>query len=183
MTQHTLATQAPIPAKRFTLRPLRRSDAGMIGHYAADKRLATGLKSVPHPLPPGWGAAFVDRVLRAPDKGCVWVLDGAETRLAEVLGLVGLDRMDRDQAQIGYWVAPAFWNAGFASEAVDALVAANPLGSLRIFAEAFQDNPVSARVLTQCGFDYLGDAEAYCLARGATVPTWTYSRCMRTGDG
>ena len=84
--------------------------------------------------------------------------------------------MDRGQSEIGYWVAPAFWNTGFASEAVKAMVAANPHNARTIFAEVFQDNPVSARVLTNCGFEYLGDAEAFSVARNAAVQTWTYIR-------
>ena len=76
---------------------------------------------------------------------------------------------------IGYWVAPAFWNTGLASEAVKTLIAANPLLSDTIFAAVFQDNPASARVLTNCGFQYLGDAESFSVARDAAVPTWTYS--------
>jgi RimJ/RimL family protein N-acetyltransferase len=73
-------------------------------------------------------------------------------------------------------VAPAFWNLGIASEAVQALVAANPQGNKTMFAEAFQDNPRSARVLTNAGFQYLGDAESFSVARNARVPTWTYIR-------
>jgi RimJ/RimL family protein N-acetyltransferase len=45
-----------------------------------------------------------------------------------------------------------------------------------MFASVFQDNPASARVLTHCGFEYLGDAESYSVARESTVPTWTYLR-------
>ena len=73
-------------------------------------------------------------------------------------------------------MVPAFWNGGIASEAVEALVRANPQACKTIFAAVFQDNPASARVLTHAGFDYLGDAETYSVARGATVPTWTYLR-------
>jgi RimJ/RimL family protein N-acetyltransferase len=62
-----------------------------------------------------------------------------------------------------------------ASEAVRVLIAANPLQSTTIFASVFQDNPASARVLTNCGFEYLGDAESFSVARDASVPTWTYS--------
>ena len=84
--------------------------------------------------------------------------------------------MGREQSEIGYWVAPAFWNTGIASEAVRAMLAGrNPHGSRTLFAEVFQDNPVSARVLTNCGF------ELYRRCRGLfawlampTVPTWTY---------
>jgi RimJ/RimL family protein N-acetyltransferase len=103
-------------------------------------------------------------------------MDGAAQGLDEVLGVISLTRMGGGQSQIGYWVAPAFWNAGFASEAVRALVAADPHDARTLFAEVFQDNPVSARVLTNAGFEYLGDAEAFSVARGRVVPTWTYLR-------
>jgi RimJ/RimL family protein N-acetyltransferase len=106
----------------------------------------------------------------------IWVMDGATAGLPEVLGVISLKRIDRGQSEIGYWVAPAFWNGGIASEAVQALLAANPQGCRTIFAQVFQDNPGSARVLTNAGFEYLGDAETYSVARAARVPTWTYLR-------
>lgn len=101
-------------------------------------------------------------------------MDGAATGLSEVLGVISLKGMDRGQSEISCWVAQAFWNAGFASESVAALVQANPQKSRTIFAEVFQDNPGSARVLTNCGFAYIGDAESFSVARNARVPTWTY---------
>ena len=101
-------------------------------------------------------------------------MDGSEAGGAEFLGLITLQQLDRDQTEIAFWVAPTMWNTGFASEAVRALIAANPLASQTIFASVFQDNPGSARVLTNAGFDYLGDAEAFSVARGAKVATWTY---------
>ena len=96
--------------------------------------------------------------------------------LSLLMGLISLERMDRNQSEVGYWVAPAYWNTGLASRAVEALVLANPLRNKTMFASVFQDNPASARVLTHCGFEYLGDAESYSVARDANVPTWTYSR-------
>ena len=84
--------------------------------------------------------------------------------------------MDREQSEVGFWIAPAFWNAGLATEAVKGLVEANPHNDKTMFASVFQDNPASARVLTNSSFDYLGDAEAFSVARGAVVPTWTYLR-------
>ncbi len=167
--------QPEISAERFVLRPLRRSDEGLIAHYAADPRVARGTRTIPHPLPPGAIAQLIERAQRPDRTEDVWVIDGSANALAEVLGLVTLTRMDRNQSEVSYWVAPAFWNTGFASEALRALIAANPHDAAQIFAEVFQDNQVSARVLTNAGFDYLGDAEAYSVARGATAPTWTYA--------
>jgi RimJ/RimL family protein N-acetyltransferase len=165
-----------VTADRFALRPLRPSDAGLIKLYASDRRVAEMTTSIPHPYPPGAAEAFVARALDGSGDRAVWALDASAHGSSELLGLVSLVRLDRDQAEVGYWVAPALWNAGFASEAVGALVAANPLESKALFATVFQDNPGSARVLTNAGFEYVGDAEAFCVARGATVPTWTYIR-------
>jgi RimJ/RimL family protein N-acetyltransferase len=167
-----------IETDRFVLRPMRRSDTGLIELYAGDARVARMTRDIPHPLPPG----TVETLLRTaadPDHSVdVWVIDGSRLDHAEVMGILKLERMDRQQSEIRFWVAPAFWNAGIATAAVEALLAANPHGAAHIFAEVFQDNPGSARVLTNAGFDYLGDAEAYCVARGAIVRTWTYSRRM-----
>ena len=175
---HVGATQSHIETPRMVLRPMRRSDEGLIGHYHAEKRLAEMTTSIPHPLPPGATEAFMAKFLRDDMDHCAWVMDASHFGGAEVLGIISLDQMDRGQSEIGYWVAPAMWNTGFASEAVHALVAANPLKNRTIFGSVFQDNPSSARVLTNAGFDYLGDAEAFSVARAAKVPTWTYHRKM-----
>jgi RimJ/RimL family protein N-acetyltransferase len=175
MRHEEIIVQKTIEAARFVLRPCRKSDAGLIAMYADDKRVARGTRAMPHPLPPGSVEALIDRASQNVRSEDVWVIDGSAHGHAEALGLISLARMDRDQSEIFYWIAPAFWNTGFATEAVRTLIAANPHNSDRIFAEVFQDNPGSARVLTNCGFDYLGDAEAFSVSRNATVPTWTYT--------
>jgi len=171
-----LDPQPVIATDRFVLRPLRRSDAGLIAMYTGDKRVAHTTSSIPHPLPPGATEAFIARVTASERAEDVWAIDGSAHGSAEVLGVIGLKRMDRGQSEIGYWVAPAFWNTGIASDAVRALLTANPQGVRTIFASVFQDNPGSARVLTNCGFEYLGDAETFSVSRNARVPTWTYLR-------
>ncbi|MCV2870417.1 GNAT family N-acetyltransferase [Defluviimonas sp. WL0002] len=178
MIQEQIGLLPVIRAERFVLRPLRLSDVGLIAFYTSDKRVAEATRVIPHPLPDGATEAYVTRCLT---DGCgedIWVMDGSEQGLDEVLGIVSLTPMDRSQSEIVYWVAPAFWNTGLASEAVNAIVAANPHQARTLFAEVFQDNPGSARVLTNSGFEYLGDAETFCVARNSMVPTWTYVRKM-----
>ena len=165
-------------ADRFDLRPLRASDAGLIEFYTSDDRVARATTSIPHPLPPGATEAFVDRVLDAARTEFVWVMDGIKTGGPEVMGVISLDQIDVGQCEISYWVAPAYWNSGVASAAVSTLIAANPLNCRTLFATVFQDNAASARVLTNSGFQYLGDAETFNVARNAKVATWTYSRKM-----
>ncbi|MGY9047272.1 hypothetical protein P775_15015 [Puniceibacterium antarcticum] len=168
--------QPTVLTERFDLRPLRRSDAGLIAYYTADKRLADMTTSIPHPLPPGATEAYVSRAMSPERSEDIWAMDGTKVDGAEVMGVISLERMDRNQSEVGYWVAPAFWNTGLASEAVRALIEANPMNSETMFASVFQENLASARVLTNCGFEYIGDAEAFCVARNTKVATWTYLR-------
>ncbi|WP_296762729.1 GNAT family N-acetyltransferase [Sediminimonas sp.] len=176
MKLERITDQPVIAADGFDLRPVRGSDLGLIEMYSGDARVAANTSTIPHPLPPGAIEAYIARAQQPDRTEDVWVMDGVRSGAAEVMGLITLARMDRNQSEISYWVAPAYWNTGVASAAVRALIEANPQECEALFAEVFQDNPASARVLTNCGFEYLGDAETYCVARGARVPTWTYSR-------
>lgn len=168
-----------IDAGRFDLRPVRDSDAGLIAFYGGDARVAKNTGHIPHPLPPGTVEAMIERSTDPKQQEDIWVMDATRMGGAEVMGLIALERMDRDQSEIAYWVAPAYWNSGVASAAVEAILNANPQAARTIFASVFQDNAASARVLTNCGFCYLGDAESFCVARDAKVATWTYSRKSR----
>lgn len=175
MEMSKVVVQPTIATERFDLRPLRVSDTGLIEMYGSDKRVSRMTTSIPHPLPPGRTEAFVERAMGDTRDEDVWAMDATKAGGAELMGLISLMRMDRNQSEVAYWVAPAFWNTGLASEAVQALVQANPLNNDTLFASVFQDNPASARVLTHCGFEYLGDAESFCVARDTTVATWTYT--------
>ncbi|MXQ07821.1 GNAT family N-acetyltransferase [Alphaproteobacteria bacterium GH1-50] len=174
MQLETIPNQPVIDTERLILRPLRKSDSGPLEMFCADERVARMTRDIPHPLPPGAIEGFVARATAEERDEDVWVMDGSQSGQGTMLGLISLERMDRAQSEIAYWVVPAFWNTGLASEAVRALVAANPRGDKTMFASVFQDNPASARVLTNTGFEYLGDAEAYSVARAHIVPTWTY---------
>ena len=166
---------APPPvleAARLTLRPMRRSDAGPITLYAGQARVARMTATLPHPYPPGAALAFVERVA-AMDQGAVWALDGTRVGLPECLGSIGLRRPGPEGADLGCWVAPPFWGRGLATEAVRAVVAADPFGA-PLTATVFRDNPASARVLEASGFRRVGEGEGFSVARGERVPCWLY---------
>ena len=170
--------QRVVETSRLVLRPIRRGDMGLIEVFASDRRVAEMTGGIPHPLPPGASDTYVTRCLSG-EPEIVWALDADKVGLGQLIGVVSLRPLDRSQSEIGYWVAPVVWNTGLATEAVRALMEANPLGDSQVFGKVFQDNPASARVLTNAGFDYIGDAETFCLARGSVQPQWTYMRQMR----
>lgn len=176
MDMSKIVNQQVIETERFDLRPLRRSDQGLIALHGGDERVARMTPTIPNPMPPGMAEAIVARAMADERDEDIWAMDGTKSGACEFMGMISLTRLDRNQTEVSYWVAPPHWNTGLASVAVQFLVQANPLDSQTMFASVFQDNPASARVLIHCGFEYLGDAETFSVARDANVPTWTYSR-------
>lgn len=174
MMQGQIEGQMVIGAERFTLRPVRKSDAGLMTLYAGDERVARMTTDIPHPLPPGASEMFLDRVMAADSEELVWAIDASAHGQGELLGLISLTHVTDTQSEVGYWVAPQFWNSGLASAALNALVQANPCGDTSLVASVFQDNPASARVVTQAGFSLIGESETFSVARNALVPTWDY---------
>jgi RimJ/RimL family protein N-acetyltransferase len=163
--------QPVLETRRLRLRPLEDADAGLLELYASDARLARMTTSIPHPYPPGGGASFVQAVRRGRIPGRTWAMAHQATGEDEPVGLITL----RPDGAVGYWVGAPFQNAGFATEAVAAIIAlARAEGFARLSATVFQDNPMSAKVLTKAGFAYLGDGSAHSLARGAEVAMWRY---------
>lgn len=174
MNIENLQIQETIEAERFELRPVRVSDRGLMRMYAGDKRVANNTSRIPHPLPPGAIADFIKRAQSSESQEVVWVIDGSKSDNQELLGLISLVRVTDEQAEVGYWIAPALWGMGIASEALAALIQANPLNCTSFVARVFQDNPASARVITSAKFQLVGESETFSVSRKALVETWDY---------
>jgi RimJ/RimL family protein N-acetyltransferase len=163
---------------QLRLRRPRLADAGLIALDVSDARVARMTTAILHPYPPGAAEAFIERALSPAATGTIWILDTGADDENGLVGMISL-KTRNGEAEIGYWVAPAFWGAGFAGEAVEAVVGhAASLGLSAVMAQVFQDNPASIKVLTRAGFDYLGEGEAHSVARGGMTPTFRYQRLL-----
>lgn len=180
----TILQPVDIATERLLLRRFRRSDAALIELMAGDRRVAWMTERVPHPYPPGLAASFVERVAAGTPGEIGWAID-TDTGTGDEIenGLIGtiMLRLDTSPestgrtARVGYWLAPAFWGTGYATEALDGVVGfARAAGFGDLTARVFQDNPASVKVLLHAGFAYVDDGEAYGLARGTMVPTHNY---------
>ena len=103
-------------------------------------------------------------------------MDGTATGLAEVLGVISLKQMDRGQSEIGYWVAPAFWNAGIASEAVRALVDGQPAGAPHHLRRGVSGQSRLGPGADQLRLRVSRRCRKLLRRAQARVPTWTYIR-------
>ncbi len=168
-----------IRTERLVLRPLRASDAGPITLHASDERVARMTTSIPHPYPPGAADAYIEGTLSGRRTEEVWAIDATPLGGEELIGVIGYNP---ETGGLGYWVGPPYWNAGYATEAVTALVAhlfALP-GVERLDAAVFTDNPAPASVLVNAGFRDIGGTSVFSVARGAAVQSRSF-RLERSG--
>ena len=183
----TILQPVDIVTERLRLRRFRPSDAALVELMASDRRVAWMTERVPHPYPPGVAAGFVARVAAGTADEIGWAIDtdlGTGTGDDEAEnGLIGTIMLRLDgpgTARGGYWLAPAFWGTGYATEALEGVVGfARDAGFEALTARVFQDNPASVKVLMHAGFAYVDDGEAYSLARGTMVPTHNYRLVLR----
>lgn len=175
----TILEPVDIVTERLRLRRFRRSDAALIELYASDARVAWMTERIPHPYPPGLAESFVKRVAAGTAEEVGWAIDAGEEAENGLIGTIMLRLPEPGVGRIGYFLAPAFWKTGYASEAAEAVVGfAARAGFRAVTARVFQDNPASVKVLLRAGFAYVGDGEVYSLARGAMVPTHEYRRLL-----
>lgn len=162
---------AVIETERLVLRPLQDSDAGMIALYAGDIRVAENLAVVPHPYPPGAAEAYIERSKDPKNDEIVWAI----AKENELIGVISIFPKDNGRGNVGYWLAPQLWGAGFTPESLEAVIdfaKSNKFTGLD--AAVHQGNHASARVLIKQGFEYCGDVDSHSVSRGGNIVSWQY---------
>jgi len=88
----------------------------------------------------------------------------------QLVGGCGLQRRPSGNVELGYWIARAHWDQGYATKAGrELLEIARTLGLQQLEAAHFLDNPGSGRVLEKLGF----------APTGLTAPRHS---CARSGE-
>ena len=163
--------------ERLLLRPGWPEDAPALASAIGDKAIVSKLATAPWP----YGIEDAEEHLRTQlASGLPAFLIFARTcGSPRLIGGIGLKRDERGEAELGYWIARAYWGLGFATEAGGAVIelADEGLKLPRIVAGHFLDNPGSGRVLRKLGFVPTGQADRrFCRARGTEVAHLSYRR-------
>lgn len=156
-----------LTTQRLTLRRPQEGDIAAIVAIVGDLRVSRYLARIPHPYGEVDARFFLDEIV---PRELVWALTSRST--GQLVGMAGLTPTDDpDEAELGYYLAPAQWGFGFATEACGAILdyAFDVAGFASVVAGHFAENPASGGVLRKLGFVEIGRAERGCLATGATV--------------
>lgn len=101
----------------------------------------------------------------------------------ELVGGVGLHRMDDGAVEMDFWTSPHKWGLGFATEAAKAMLGiAQALGLRRIAACAFLSEGSAARVLEKLGFVATGSTMRRSSGDRDLFPAIRFDRRLETNN-
>ena len=163
--------------ERCTIRDYRASDAESLAKHANNRRVWLGLRDAfPHPYTVEDANNFLQgSVAGLPRINFCIEIGGV------AVGGIGLrlgEDVHRHTAEFGYWLGEQFWGRGIMSEVVPAFVdyCFKEFPFQRIYAEAYANNPASARVLEKTGFVLEGRLRKNVVKDGEVLDSLLYAR-------
>jgi ribosomal-protein-alanine N-acetyltransferase len=148
-----LLVQPTLRTERLVLRPFSLSDTPDVMRLAGDKRVYETTLLIPHPYGEGIAESWISthQAIFYEEGGAIFAICLANGLL---IGAVSLNRSGRfNRAELGYWIGPEYWNSGYCTEAVKAILnyGFHELGYHKISARHFVGNPASGRVMQKAG--------------------------------
>ncbi len=171
-----MATSPTLRTDRLLLRQFQLNDAADVQRLAGAKEVAAGT-FLPHPYTDDTAEQWIRSQQQNFDTGTL--VDFAIVLPAGhvLIGSIGLDiAAGHQHARMGYWVGVPYWNQGYGTEAVNAVLAYgfNQRHLHRIYAPHFLNNPASGRVLQKVGMTYEGRMREHYMRFGEYVDVELY---------
>jgi len=146
-----------LTTKRLILRPLKNSDAKSIAENINDIDVTKWLLVVPYPYKlkdaKDWVKHNKEKWKKRKKEDYTFGIEFKEEK--KIIGGIGIHKIDKFQgkADVGYWLGKKYWNKGYGSEALKAILdfAFRKLKLRRIEAGVFVGNPSSGRLLEKFG--------------------------------
>lgn len=163
--------------ERCTIRPWRLDDAESLAKHANNRKVWLTLRDrFPHPYTLDDAHEFLQRAIseQPTTKFCIEVQGVAAGGIGIRLG----QDVHRHTAGLGYWLGEEFWGRGIMTETVATLAdfCFENLPLRRIYAEAFANNPASARVLEKVGFVFEGRIKNNVIKDGELLDSLLYAK-------
>lgn len=176
-----MAIGPPLRTERLILRQFHSADAKAVQRLAQDKRVAAGT-FLPYPYEEGIAEQWIANQQQDHEAGAArhWAIVLAADH--SLMGSIGLEIAKAHRhARLGYWLGVPYWNRGYCTEAVRAVLEYGfaQLDLHRIYAPHFLGNPASGRVLQKVGMTYEGRMREHYIRFGRLIDVELYGLLKR----
>ena len=162
--------------ERLILRQFQASDADTVHRLAGVKEVAAGTL-LPHPYDLEAAAQWIAQQQESFAAGNAITFAIVLAEVEQLIGSIGMEiAREHELARLSYWLGTAYWNQGYCTEAVRAMLdyGFTRLSLHRIYAPHFHNNPASGRVLRKVGMTYEGRMREHYIRFGQFVDVEIY---------
>ena len=162
---------------QYIIREWEADDKNALVKYADNPKIASNLRDVfPSPYTKNDAKEFLS-IATASRPTTIFAI----ATISEAIGGIGLTigkDVYRLTAELGYWLAEAYWGKGIMTSAVTAIteIAFKQFGLNRVYAEPFMSNTASVRILEKAGFQLEGRLRASVIKNGQVLDQLLYSK-------
>lgn len=143
-----------IETGRLLLNRLTHEDVPLIARFANNINIADRTLNLPHPYAEKDALFWISMAEHGFKAATNFIFAIRLKPSNDFIGGIGLSLEPAfSRAEIGYWVAEPYWNQGFATEALAAMIrfGFEELQLNKLCASHFRINPASGKVMEKCG--------------------------------
>jgi len=151
--------QPSLETERLILRLPEPDDASVLTEQANDAAVVRYTATLPFPYTFEDAKGWIELSRTSAAKGRDWPYVIVPRDAGAPIGAIGLHaRGDAGEGLVGFWIGQAYWNLGYASEALAAVLrhGFETAGFEQIAASVFPENAASLRVMARAGFVEVG---------------------------
>ncbi|UOR04115.1 GNAT family N-acetyltransferase [Hymenobacter aerilatus] len=158
-----------LTTERLLLRQPQAHDIASIVQLANEPAVANMTLNIPHPYAETDAIYWLNAANQGFASGLHWIFAMELRQAGQFIGGIGLTIEPRfHRAEVGYWVGKPFWNHGFATEALRAVLAFGfeTLELHKIFATHLVGNLASGRVMQHVGMQWEAELHQHVRKKG-----------------
>jgi len=162
----------------FVLREWKLTDAESVAHHANNKKVADNLRNVfPHPYSLADAEFYINICKNADKKSDLLLAIEVDGNAVGSIGVFKKGDVYCKSGELGYWLGEEFWGKGIVTEAIKQIceIAFEKLNIVRIFAEPYETNLGSRRVLEKSGFKLEGILKNSVFKNGNIINSCVYA--------
>jgi RimJ/RimL family protein N-acetyltransferase len=143
-----------IETARIALRPFTAADAPRVTALLESGTVARTTALIPHPYTLADAEGWIAMHRELARTGDEYIFAIAKKPKEEVIGSIGICKKPDRFGHLGYWIGEKYWGKGFATEALQSVVAIGFewLNAEFLTAVALESNRASCRVLEKSNF-------------------------------
>ena len=160
------------------IRKWELTDAKDLAAAISNEKVQDNLRDgLPYPYTEQDGVEFISAMLSANEEETFAFAITVNDRVVGSIGVFRQGNIHRQTAELGYYIAEAYWGRGIMTDAVRQICAYvfDKSDIIRIYAEPFAYNIASCRVLEKAGFQYEGTLRSNAVKKGRVIDMKMYS--------